>query len=100
VDPIAIYAAIRDSFVVTVISGFLECLFLILALDAVRQAHRIYALAVLGLSATLVGRMAEGFMPSGPDTILKIGGLVLAGLVLTLDIVTEEVEITEEKSGP
>jgi hypothetical protein len=39
-------------------------------------------------------------MPSGPDTILKIGGLVLAGLVLTLDIVTEEVEITEEKSGP
>ena len=88
----------RESFVVSVASGYVECLLVALFLDAVLKGHRVYLLAVLGMSATLVGRMSEGFMPSTADSILKIGGLVLAALVVTLDIVTEEVDITEAEA--
>ena len=88
---LSLLTALRDSFVVSVASGFFECLLLALFADAVLKGHRVYLLAVLGMIATLIGRVSEGFMAPGPDSILKIAGLVLAALVLTLDIVTEEV---------
>jgi hypothetical protein len=38
-------------------------------------------------------------MPSTADTILKVGGPVLAALVVTLDIVTEEVDAAEAETA-
>jgi hypothetical protein len=95
---LTILSSIRDSFVVTLASGFLECLLLALFVDAVIKGHRVYLIAVVGMSLTLIGRMSEGFMSSGPDSILKIAGLVLAALVVTLDVITEEVNPNEPET--
>ena len=96
---LSLLTTVRESFVVTLASGFVECLLVVLFVDAVLKSHRVYLVAVLGMSATLLGRMSEGFMPSTADTILKVGGLVLAALVVTLDIVTEEVDAAEAEAA-
>ncbi len=97
---LSLLTGIRDSFVVSLASGFFECFLLALFADAVFKGHWVYLVAVLGMTATLTGRMSEGFMPAGPDTILKVAGLVLAGLVVTLDIVTEEVDPDQLEAIP
>lgn len=82
------------------ITLFLSCLLLAMAADAVRSGNRVYAGAVLGLAAYILGRMSEGFMEPSAAAVLKIGGLVLAALVLTFDLVTEVVEAPEGEPGP
>jgi hypothetical protein len=99
-DVLGVLVTLRDSFVVSLASGFVECLLLVMFVDAVRRGHRVYALAVLGMSMALLGRISEGFMEPGPDNILKIAGLVLAALVVTLDIVTEEVDPNQPETVP
>jgi hypothetical protein len=77
----------------SLVTGFVECLLLLLAVDAVRSGRRIYAIASVGLSVTIYARMAEGFIDPAADTLLKAAGLVVAALVLAFDLVFEPVEV-------
>ena len=99
-NPADIIAAVWNGFIGFILSAFLECLFLAMFIDAVRRGHRIYWVAVVALSASLYARVTEGFMPSGPNTTLKIGGLVLAGVILAIDLLTEEVEDDRGEAAP
>jgi hypothetical protein len=94
---VELVAAIWTGFIGSLVSGFALCLLLVLAIDAVRQGHRLYLGAVVGLSAALLGRMAEGFMLPAADTLLKVGGLLLAALVIAIDLMTEVVVEPEEE---
>jgi hypothetical protein len=77
----------------SLLTGFFECLLLVLAVDAVRGGRRIFAIASVGLSVTIYARLAEGFIDPAVDTLLKAAGLVLAALVLAFDLVFEPVEV-------
>jgi hypothetical protein len=79
------------------VSAFLECLFLVLALDAVRRGRRLYIAAAVGLGLALLGRMSEGFTDPTAVSLMKIGGLLLAGLTLALDLFFEETPMEEEE---
>lgn len=79
---------------------FLACLLLALAADAAWRGNRVYVGAVIGLLAYILGRMTEGFVAPSTGAALKVGGLVLAGLVLAFDLVTEVVEEPESGSSP
>jgi hypothetical protein len=76
----------------SLVTGYAECLLLVLAVDAVRRGRRLYAIASVGLSVTIYARLAEGFIDPAVDTLLKAAGLVLAALVLAFDLVFEPVE--------
>ena len=77
----------------SLVTGYFECLLLVLAVDAVRRGRRLYAIASVGLSVTIYARLAEGFIDPAADTLLKAAGLVLAALVLAFDLVFEPVEV-------
>ena len=76
----------------TLASGFLECLLLALAIDAVRRGRRVYAGAVLGLAMVLYGRMADGFISNTAQRLVIVAGLVLAGLTVGADMLFEVVQ--------
>jgi hypothetical protein len=75
---------------VNLASAYLECLFLVLAVEAVRSGRKIYIGAVVGLAMALLGRMSEGFTTPGAVGVMKVVGLLLAGLVLAVDLFFEE----------
>jgi hypothetical protein len=77
-------------------TGFVECLLLVLALDAVRSGRRLYIVAAVGLGAVLLARMADGFMPGVVIALLRLGGLALAGIILAIDLLFEEVVVEED----
>jgi hypothetical protein len=81
-------------------TGYLECLMLILAVDAVRRGRRLYILAVVGLAMVFYGRMAHGIISSGLDLAVTAAGLVLAGLTVLADILFEVVEEPEAGVTP
>jgi hypothetical protein len=76
----------------SIFTGYLECLLLVLAVDAVRRGHRVYLGAVAGLAVTLYARMAEGFIDPSVDSLLRSVGLVFAAAVLAFDVVFEAAE--------
>jgi len=76
----------------SIVTGYLECLLLVLAVDAVRRGRRVYLGAVGGLSLTLYARMAEGFIDPSLDGLLRGAGLVFAAAVLAFDLVFEAAE--------
>jgi hypothetical protein len=78
-------------------TGFVECLLLVLALDAVRSGRRIYIVAAVGLGAVLLARMADGFIPGVVVWALRLSGLALAGLILAIDLLLEEVVVEEDE---
>lgn len=78
--------------VLTLASGFLECLLLVLAIDAVRRGRRIYAGAIVGLALVLYGRMADGFINNTAQRLVIVAGLVLAGLTVGADMLFEVVQ--------
>jgi hypothetical protein len=84
----------------TLASGFLECLLLALAIDAVRRGRRMYAGAVLGLAMLLYGRMADGFISSTAQRLVVVGGLVLAGLTVGADMLFEVVQEPGHEPAP
>lgn len=92
-----VLGAIWTGFIGSIVSAFGLCLLLALSIDAVRQGHRLYLGAAIGVSAALLGRMAEGFMLPAADTLLKVGGLLLAALVIAIDLMTEVVVEPEEQ---
>jgi hypothetical protein len=100
VNPVDVISAVWNGFPGFILSAFLECLFLAMFIDALRKGHRIYWVAAIALCATLYARVTEGFMPSGPNTALKIGGLVVAGVILAIDLLTEEVEEEGGEAAP
>ena len=88
----------------TLTSGFVECLFLALAVDAVRRGRRLYVAAVLGLALVLYGRMADGFISNTTEVVVIVVGLVLAGITVVADllfeVVQEGAEAAVEEPGP
>jgi hypothetical protein len=82
---------------VNVTSAYLECLFLVLAVDAVRNGRRIYIGAVIGLAVAILGRMSEGFSAPGAVGVMKVAGLLLAGLILAVDLFFEEPPADEDE---
>jgi hypothetical protein len=84
----------------TLASGFIECLLLVLAIDAVRRGRRLYLAAVLGLAVVLYARMADGFISSTTEVVLVILGLVAAGLTVVADMLFEVVEDPGPEPGP
>ena len=84
----------------TLASGFLECLFLALAIDAVRGGRRVYAGAVLGLAMVLYGRMADGFISNRAEVVVVVAGLVLTGLTVAGDLLFEVTQGPREEAGP
>ena len=83
---------------VTLASGFVECLFLVLAIAATRNGRRIYAGAVLGMAVVLYARMADGFIDPTAAVVLVVAGLVLTGLTVVADLLFEVVD--EPGEGP
>ena len=83
---------------VDLLSGIVECLLLVLALDAARRGRRLYWAAVAGMALVLYARMADGFI--GITTILTVMGLLLAGLTVVADLLFEVVEDTETEADP
>ena len=77
-------------------ASFGLCLLIVLAADAVRRGRRLYIPAVLGLGVALLGRMASGAMLASVNTILQVGGLTVALAVLIIDLLFEEVEVSQE----
>jgi hypothetical protein len=73
----------------TILSGYIECLLLVLAVDAVRRGRRVYLGAVAGMVLTLYARTADGFIDAGLDGTLRATGLVFAAAVLAFDLVFE-----------
>ena len=84
----------------TLASGFLECLLLALAIDAVRRGRRIYAGAALGLAMVLYGRMADGFIGNTAQRLVVVAGLVLAGLTVGADMLFEVVQEPGHEPAP
>lgn len=88
----------------TLTSGFVECLFLALAVDAVRRGRRLYAAAVLGMTLVLYGRMADGFISNTAEVVVIVAGLALAGVTVVADllfeVVPEAAEEPVEEPGP
>jgi hypothetical protein len=80
-----------------ILSGFLECLALVLAVSAFSHGRRLYGFAVFGLGIALVARLADGFMSPGPDVFLKVLGYGLAALALLVDILFEQVEVPDDE---
>ena len=85
---------------ITLASGFIECLFLALAVGAVRGGRRIYAGAVLGLAMVLYARMADGFITTTTEVVVVVAGLVLTGLTVVADLLFEVVEEPGEETPP
>ncbi|HEV1996771.1 MAG TPA: hypothetical protein VGR61_01385 [Candidatus Dormibacteraeota bacterium] len=83
----------------TLASGFIECLLLALAVDAVRRGRRLYAAAVLGMSLVLYGRMADGFISNTAAVAVIAVGLVLAGLTVGADLLFEVVAEAGDEPG-
>ena len=77
---------------ITLASGFFECLFLVLAIDAVRRGRQVYTGAVLGLAMVLYGRMADGFISNTAQRLVIVAGLLLAGLTVAADVLFEVVQ--------
>ena len=84
----------------TLASAFIECLFLVLAIEAVRRGRRIYVGAVVGVVMVLYGRMADGFIGNTPAVVLVVAGLVLAGLTVVADLLFEVVPEDGAEVGP
>ncbi|MFN2465060.1 MAG: hypothetical protein ABR598_02205 [Candidatus Dormibacteria bacterium] len=90
-------------------SGFVECLWLVLALDAARRGRPLYWGAVAGLALVLYGRMTEGMLSGtfaiGPlnlstASLLTLTGLVIAALTVVLDLMFEMVDEPREEAEP
>lgn len=91
---------------VDLLSGFVECLLLILAVDAGRRGRSLYWVAALGILLVLYGRMAAGFLVGEisllslritPTAFLTIIGLAVAALTVVADLLFEVVEDPEER---
>jgi hypothetical protein len=76
---------------------FVECLLLVLAIDAAQRGKRIYVIAAAGLGAVLLAGLADGFMVPAEVLVLRLGGLALAGVILAIDLLFEEVVIEDDE---
>ena len=76
----------------SIVTGYLECLLLVLAVDAARRSRRVYVGAVAGLALVLYARTAEGFIEPSLDSLFKGVGFVFAAAVLAFDLVFEAAE--------
>ncbi|MGI8609997.1 MAG: hypothetical protein ACR2MY_12360 [Candidatus Dormibacteria bacterium] len=83
----------------TLASGFIECLFLALAIDSFRRGRWIYVGAMFGMGLVLYGRMADGFITSSAEVVVIVVGLVLAGLTVVADLLFEVVPEAEGGTG-
>jgi hypothetical protein len=99
-DWIQVLVAVWRGFPGFIVSGLVECLLLVGFLDAAMRGKRIYGVAAFGMAAVLVARMAEGYMEAIPNTVMRVGGLLLAGAVVFIDLITEVVEDTPAEAEP
>jgi hypothetical protein len=91
------------------VSGFIECVCLVLALEAARRGRVVYWGAVGGLALVLYGRMSDGFLAGAvtlgplhltPSSLLTVVGLVIAALTVLVDLMFEIVDEPQEAAGP
>lgn len=94
---------------VDLVSGFMECLMLVLAFDAARRGRRLYWVACGGLALVLYSRMASGLLPGSmaiaslqvtTTASLALLGLAVAALTVLVDLLFEVVEEPEEGPTP
>jgi hypothetical protein len=94
---------------IDLLSGYVECLLLVLAFEAARRARPIYWAAVAGSALVLYARMAQGILPGalglGPlnlsaSALLTLAGLTLAVLVVLADLLFEVVPEAEAEARP
>ena len=76
---------------VDLLSGFVECLLLVVAIAATRGGRRLYLVAVVGLATLLYARVADGFIANNLRLGLTIVGLLVAGLTVLADLLFEVV---------
>jgi hypothetical protein len=94
---------------IDLVSGFIECLMLVLAVDAARRGRPVYWAAVVGMGLVLYARMASGFLVGEmsltslritPPAFLTIVGLAIAALTVLFDLLFETVTESEEAPKP
>jgi uncharacterized membrane protein len=91
------------------VSGLVECVCLVLAVEAARAGRVIYWGAVAGLALVLYARMADGYLAGAvtlgplhltPSSLLTVVGLVIAALTVLGDLMFEIVDEPQEAAGP
>jgi hypothetical protein len=94
---------------VDLLSGFVECLLLVLALHAVRRGRALYWVAAVGMALVLYGRVAAGFLVGDLSLLslritatafLTLIGLAVAALTVLADLLFEVVEDPEQRPRP
>lgn len=85
---------------VDLVSGFVECLLLVLAIAAVSGGRRMYLVAVGGLGSLLYARAADGFISYNLHLGLAVAGLLVAGATVVADLLFEVVPEGELEAEP
>ena len=87
---------LTDSVPGRLLTGYLMCLLLVFAIDAVRHLRRAFWISVVGLSLALLGRAGSDYMPGLEAGVLQFGGVAAACLPLLYYLLTEEVQAMPE----
>jgi len=82
------------------LSGFVECVLLVLAVAAAIGGRRVYVVAVVGLAVLLYARVADGFIANNLRVGLTVVGLLVAGLTVLADLLFEVVPEGGMEAGP
>jgi len=85
---------------IDLVSGFVECLLMVLAMAAVRSGRRLYWIAIASLAALLYARVADGFIADGARLALIVGGLLVAAATVVGDLLFEVVPDGGSEVGP
>jgi len=85
---------------IDLLSGFVECLLLVLAIGAVRSGRRLYWIALVALAVLLYARVADGFIPDRARLALTVAGLLVAAATVVGDLLFEVVPDGRSEVGP
>lgn len=73
----------------SILTTFIECLVVVIALDVFGRGRRVYLAVVIGVGLALYAQIANGVIDATLDSLLRAAGLVLAAVVLVFDLVFE-----------
>jgi hypothetical protein len=94
---------------IDLVSGYVECLLLLLAFAAARRGRRLYWVAFAGLALVLYSRMVSGLLPGDlailslrvtTTAFLAVLGLAVAALTVLVDLLFEVVDEPREAPNP
>jgi hypothetical protein len=94
---------------IDLVSGYVECLMLLLAFNAARQGRRLYWGVFAGLALVLYSRMAGGLLTGDmailslrftTTAFLAVVGLMMAALTVLVDLLFEVADEPGEAPKP